>query len=62
MKKQGYNDRLDEHLGMRRHHRMGKSHGEYKQSLADRRHESEGMEKHYGKRKFSAVKTMDKSK
>ena len=37
-KKQRYSDRLDESLGMR--HR-----GPHKQSLKDRRHESEAMEK-----------------
>lgn len=56
MKDQGYNDRLDEHLG-RRH---AARHGKYAQSYKDRRHESEAMEKHYGKRKYGAVKTMDK--
>lgn len=58
MKKQGYNARLNEHLGMRDHNRSGKRH----QSLKSREHESEGMEKHFGKRKYGAVKTMDKSK
>ncbi|MFP3859238.1 MAG: hypothetical protein ACLFUW_00300 [Bacteroidales bacterium] len=58
MKSQGYNDRLNEHLAMKDHHRKGKPHGDYKA----RRHESEGMEKHYGKRKYSGVKSMDKKK
>ena len=53
-KKQGYNDKLDESLGAR-----NKTKG--KQSLKSRRKESEGMEKASGKRKFSAVGTMDKS-
>lgn len=39
MKKQGYNARLDDALGSR--------HGKKKQSYKARRHESEGMEKHY---------------
>ena len=56
MEHQGYNDRLDEHLGRRRSHRMGK----YHQSMADRRHESEAMEKHYGRRKYAADPGMDK--
>lgn len=57
MKHQGYNDRLDEHLGRRHRAR----HGKYSQTMADRRHESEGMEKHYGKRKYSADPSMDRS-
>lgn len=55
MKKQGYNARLDESLGVR-------NKGKKKQSLKDRRDESKGMEKAKGKRAYSAVKTMDKSK
>lgn len=55
MKKQGYNARLDESLGER-------NKGKKKQSLKDRRDESKGMEKAKGKRAYSAVKTMDKSK
>ena len=38
MKKQGYNARLDDSLG-------AKHPGKHKQSLKDRRHESEAMEK-----------------
>jgi hypothetical protein len=53
-KTQGYNDKLDESLGSR-----NKTKG--KQSLKSRRKESEGMEKAAGKRKYSAVGTMDKS-
>ena len=53
VKKQGYNARLDESLGAR-----NKTKG--KQSLKSRRSESEGMEKASGKRKYSAVGTMDK--
>ena len=52
MKKQGYNSRLDESLGMKQ--------GKKKQSMKDRRDESEGMEKAMGKRAFSSVKSMDK--
>lgn len=50
--KEGYNARLDESLGMRHP-------GASKQSYAGRRHESEGMEKHYGDRKFSGDASMD---
>lgn len=52
MKKQGYNSRLDESLGMRKGKKM--------QSMKDRRDESKGMEKSMGKRAYSAVKMMDK--
>lgn len=58
MRRQGYNDRLDEHLGRRRAHREGK----YHQSMASRRHESEGMEKHYGHRKYAADPYMDRDR
>ena len=44
-KKQGYNDRLDESLGMRDGKESGKS-----QSFKSRRDESKGMEKAMGKR------------
>ena len=54
-KKQGYNARLDESLGAR-------NKGKKKQSLKSRRDESKGMEKASGKRAYSAVKTMDKTK
>ena len=50
MKKQGYNARLDDALGSR--------HGKKKQSLKDRRDESEAMEKKLKKRKFSGDKSM----
>ncbi len=50
-KKQGYMARLDESLGER--HR-----GPHQESLADRRHESEGMEKHFGKGAFAGDKNM----
>ena len=52
-KKQGYDDRLDESLGAR--------HGKKSQSYKARRKESEGMEKAMGRRKYAAVKTMDKN-
>ncbi len=48
-KSQGYNARLDESLGARN--------GKKKQSLKDRRHESEGMEKALGKAKFAGNKS-----
>ena len=53
-KKQGYNARLDESLGSRNRKTKGK--------LAARRRESEGMEKKMGRRKYAAVKTMDKKR
>jgi hypothetical protein len=46
VKKQGYNARLDESLGMR-------NKGKKKQSMKDRRDESKGMEKLLGKRAYS---------
>ena len=52
-KKQGYNARLDESLGMR--HR-----GKKKQGLKARRDESKAMEKALGRKAYSAVKTMDR--
>ena len=52
-KTQGYNSRLDESLGER-------NRGKKKQSLASRRRESEGTEESMGRRKYSAVRTMDK--
>jgi len=51
---QGYNDRLDESLGMRRGWGQGK-----KQSYKDRRDESKGMEKGLGRRAYKSVGTMD---
>ena len=50
MKKQGYNARLDDALGAK--------HGKKKQSLKDRRDESEAMKKKEHKRKFSGDKRM----
>ena len=54
-KKQGYNARLDESLGARHG-------GKKSQSLKSRRKESEGMERAMGRRKYAAVKTMDKNR
>jgi hypothetical protein len=51
---QGYNDRLDDSLGAKD---KGKK---SKQSMKDRRDESEGEEKSKGKRKYSGDKSMDK--
>ena len=51
-KKQGYNDRDDESIGMR--HR-----GMHSQSMKDRRDESKGMEKSMRNRPYSDVGTMD---
>lgn len=52
MKKQGYNSRLDESLGVRK--------GKKSQSMKARRDESKGMAKKMSGRAYSAVKTMDK--
>ena len=52
--KGSYNARLDESLGARNRKTKGK--------LASRRRESEGMEKKMGRRKYAAVKTMDKKR
>ena len=51
MKKQGYNARLDESLG-------AKHKGPHKQSLKDRRHESEAMEKKIYDHKFGSDSKM----
>ena len=56
-KKQGYNARLDESLGMRK----GKASSK-KQNYKARRDESKGMEKAKGKRAYASVGTMDKNK
>lgn len=53
-KKQGYNARMDESLGARK--------GKKKQSMKSRRKESAGTEKAMGRRKYAAVKTMDKGR
>ena len=51
--KQTKKSRLDESLGVRRGKESTK-----KQSFASRRHESEGMERHLGRGKFSAIRAM----
>ena len=51
---QGYNDRMDESLGMS--HRGGHS-----QTMGDRRRESAGMERSMNRRKYSRVGTMDRN-
>ena len=51
---QGYNDKMDESMGMS--HRESKM----KQSMKDRRDESAGMENHMNRRKYSRVGSMDK--
>ena len=56
-KKQGYNARLDESLGMRKGAASGK-----KQNYKARRNESKGMEKAMGRRAYASVGTMDKNK
>ena len=57
-KKQGYNAKLDESLGMRRGKESTK-----KQSMKSRRDESKGMAKKVGKKRaYGAVKSMDKKK
>ncbi len=53
-KKQGYNSRLDESLGM-------KSKGKKKQSMKSRRDESKGMEKSKRKKAYSGDYAMRKS-
>ena len=53
-KTQGYNDKLDESLGMRE----GRE-DEMMQSYKDRRNESKGMEKAMGRRAYQSVSTMD---
>lgn len=54
MHRQGYDDKLDESLAMRRGAGRSKQ-----QSRKDRRDESAGMEKSMGRRKYSSVGTMD---
>jgi hypothetical protein len=51
MKKQGYNDRLDESLGARN--------GKKKQSFKDRRNESKGVLKSKGKHPYSGDSKMN---
>ena len=52
---QGYNDKLDESLGMSRKQSM------MRQSRKARRDESKGTEKYDGSRAYSRVRTMDRS-
>lgn len=54
-KKQGYNARLDESLGMRRK-------GRKKQSMKDRRDEAKGAEKAFSGHAYGKVSTMDKAR
>jgi hypothetical protein len=54
-KKQGYNARLDESLGMRRK-------GRKKQSMKARRDESKGVEKAFTGHAYGKVSTMDKGR
>ena len=49
MKKQGYNSRLDESMGMRN--------GKKSQSMKSKRDEYKGMEKAYGKKAYSGNKS-----
>lgn len=51
--KQGYNDRMDESLGMR-------NRGKKSQSFKSRRNESKGMNRAMGNRPYKSVRTMDK--
>ena len=53
-RKQGFNDRLHESLGMRN--------GKKSQSLKSRADESKAMEKAMGKRAYSSVKSMDRKR
>jgi len=55
MKRQGYNDKIDESLAMRRGKRMSK-----RQNYKDRRDESKGISKSMGRRAYASVGTMDK--
>lgn len=50
---QSKKSRLDESLGVRRGKESTK-----KQSFASRRHESEGMERHLGRGRFSAIRAL----
>ena len=56
-KTQGYDDKLDESLAMRRGAGRSKQ-----QSRKDRRDESAGMERSMGRRKYASVGTMDKGR
>ena len=54
-KKQGYNARLDESMGMR-------NRGKKKQSMKSRRKESKGMEKAMGRKSYSGNKSSSQGK
>ena len=54
MAAQGYDDKLDESMGMR-----DGSASTMSQTMQDRRNESKGMEKAMGDRAYSGVRTMD---
>ena len=56
-KKQGYNARMDESLGMRRGKAKTKT-----QSYKSRRDEAKGSNKASGKRAYASVKSMDKKR
>ena len=56
-KRQGYNARMDESLGMRRGASRTKS-----QSMKSRRDESKGMSKSMGRRAYASVRSMDKGR
>lgn len=53
MKRQGYNDRLDESLGMR-------NRGPHRQSMKSRRHESEGEERRETGHAYMGDRSMDR--
>ena len=55
--KQGYNDQLDESLGMRKGNRRRKM-----QNYKDRRDESKAMERSMGRRAYASVGMMDKGR
>ena len=56
-KRQGYNARMDESLGMRRGASRTK-----RQSMKSRRDESKGMSKSMGRRAYASVRSMDKGR
>ena len=56
-KRQGYNARMDESLGMRRGASRTK-----KQSMKSRRDESKGMSKSMGRRAYASVRSMDRGR
>ena len=56
-KRQGFNARMDESLGMRRGASRTK-----KQSMKSRRDESKGMSKSMGRRAYASVRSMDRGR